>query len=253
MANPTTNYGWVLPTSTDLVTDLPADFDVALQGVDTRMKALEPATTLGDLQYRSATANTNTRLPIGTTGQVLAVSGGVPAWTTVGGSALTKIVGRSSFSNVTNTGTTFDSCFSTTYSNYVIVIDQAAAVTGNDTLRWQFRSGGSTISAGYYSGYTNITWNGTTTANSGGTNASSLSLGTLAAGANTGSLTVNFYDPNANNNNNKLAYTGYSPQLQGGVFGAGHCDNAANVDGFILSCSTGNIYTANVTVYGLAI
>ena len=83
MANPTTNYGFVLPTPTDLVTDLPADFDVALQGVDTRLKALQPGTTLGDIAYSSATANTNTRLPIGTSGQVLAVSGGgVPAWTT---------------------------------------------------------------------------------------------------------------------------------------------------------------------------
>ena len=82
MANPTTNYGFVLPTSSDLVTDLPADFDVALQGVDTRLKALQPGTTLGDLAYSSATANTNTRLPIGSNGQVLAVTGGVPAWTT---------------------------------------------------------------------------------------------------------------------------------------------------------------------------
>ena len=82
MANPTTNYGFVLPTSTDLVTDLPADFDVALQGVDTRLKALQPGTTSGDLAYSSATANTNVRLGIGTNGQVLAVASGVPAWTT---------------------------------------------------------------------------------------------------------------------------------------------------------------------------
>ena len=82
MANPTTNYGFVLPTSSDLVTDLPADFDIALQGVDTRLKALNPATTLGDLEYGSATANTNTRLGIGSTGQVLTVAGGVPAWAT---------------------------------------------------------------------------------------------------------------------------------------------------------------------------
>ena len=83
MTNPTSNYGFVLPTSTDLVTDLPADFEVALQGVDTRLKALQPGTTLGDISYSSATANTNTRLGIGTAGQVLAVSGGgVPAWTT---------------------------------------------------------------------------------------------------------------------------------------------------------------------------
>ena len=82
MTNPTSNYGFVLPTSTDLVTDLPADFEVALQGVDTRLKALQPGTTLGDIAYSSATANVNTRLGVGTNGQVLAVSGGVPAWTT---------------------------------------------------------------------------------------------------------------------------------------------------------------------------
>jgi hypothetical protein len=80
VANPTTNYGFVLPTPTDLVTDLPADFDVALQGVDTRLKALQPGTTEGDLAYSSSTANTNTRLAIGTTGQILTVAGGVPAW-----------------------------------------------------------------------------------------------------------------------------------------------------------------------------
>jgi hypothetical protein len=72
-----------MPTATDLVTDLPADFEVFGQAVDTRLKALQPGTTLGDIAYSSATANTNTRLPIGTSGQVLAVSGGgVPAWTT---------------------------------------------------------------------------------------------------------------------------------------------------------------------------
>ena len=83
MANPTTNYGWPMPTSTDLVTDLPADFAAFGQPVDTSLKALNPETTLGDIAYRSATSNTNTRLGIGTAGQVLAVSGGgVPAWTT---------------------------------------------------------------------------------------------------------------------------------------------------------------------------
>ena len=41
MANPTTNFGWVMPTSTDLVTDLPADFAVFGQGVDTSLKAVQ--------------------------------------------------------------------------------------------------------------------------------------------------------------------------------------------------------------------
>jgi len=37
MANPTTNFGWQMPTSTDLVTDLPADFEVFGQAVDTAL------------------------------------------------------------------------------------------------------------------------------------------------------------------------------------------------------------------------
>jgi hypothetical protein len=89
MANPTTNYSFAMPTNTDLVKDLPADFDIFGQAVDDRIKALNPETTLGDISYRSATANTNTRLAIGTTGQVLTVSGGVPAWSTISGPTVT--------------------------------------------------------------------------------------------------------------------------------------------------------------------
>lgn len=77
MANPTTNYGFVLPTPTDLVTDLPADFDVALQGVDTQMltnanaaTAKATLTTKGDI-YAATAASTVSRLAVGTDGQVL--------------------------------------------------------------------------------------------------------------------------------------------------------------------------------------
>jgi hypothetical protein len=55
MANPTTNFGWVMPTSTDLVTDLPADFNVFGQGVDTSMADLLGGTTGQILAKASAT------------------------------------------------------------------------------------------------------------------------------------------------------------------------------------------------------
>jgi hypothetical protein len=45
MANPTTNFGWQMPTSTDLVTDLPADFEVFGQAVDTSLADLKGGTT----------------------------------------------------------------------------------------------------------------------------------------------------------------------------------------------------------------
>jgi hypothetical protein len=108
MANPTTNYGFVLPTSSDLVTDLPADFDVALQGVDTQLKALNPETTLGDIAYRSATANTNTRLGIGSTGNVLTVSGGVPVWAApAGGGKVLQVVNATHATEASSSSNSF--------------------------------------------------------------------------------------------------------------------------------------------------
>lgn len=84
----TTNYGWTTPDDTSLVKDGAAAIRTLGSSVDTTTKALNPETTLGDIAYRSATANTNTRLAIGTTGQVLTVSGGVPAWATAAGGGL---------------------------------------------------------------------------------------------------------------------------------------------------------------------
>ena len=135
MANPTTNYGFVLPTATDLVTDLPADFDVALQGVDTRLKALQPGTTLGDLFYASATANTNTRLGVGTNGQVLSVSSGVPAWTTT--ADVTPLTTKGDLF----TFTTVDARIGIGANNTVLTADSAEA-TG---MKWAAPAGGGKV------------------------------------------------------------------------------------------------------------
>jgi len=45
MANPTSNFGWQMPTPTDLVTDLPADFEVFGQAVDTSLADLKGGTS----------------------------------------------------------------------------------------------------------------------------------------------------------------------------------------------------------------
>ena len=107
-----------MPTASDLVTDLPADFEVFGQAVDTSLADLKGGTTgqvlskasntdmdftwvaqddsnaiqnallttTGDTIYASATS-TPARLGIGTSGQVLTVSGGVPSWATPTGAA----------------------------------------------------------------------------------------------------------------------------------------------------------------------
>jgi len=126
MSNPTTPFGWQMPTATDLVTDLPADFEVFGQAVATSMADLlggttgqvlkkntnadmdfvwsadsagmtNPMTTSGDTIYGGA-SGTPTRLGIGSTGNVLTVAGGVPTWAAPagGGKVLQVVMGTTS-------------------------------------------------------------------------------------------------------------------------------------------------------------
>jgi hypothetical protein len=116
MSNPTSNFNWQMPTATDLVTDLPADFEVFGQAVDTSLADLKGGTSgqvlskntnadmdfvwvtsddanaiqntivdaKGDLIGATA-ADTPARLAVGTNGQVLtadSTAGTGLAWAT---------------------------------------------------------------------------------------------------------------------------------------------------------------------------
>jgi hypothetical protein len=109
----TTNYGWTTPDDTALVKDGAAAIRTLGSSVDTTTKALNPSTTLGDIEYRSSTANTNTRLGIGTTGQVLSVAAGVPSWVTpAGGGKVLQVVGAAT--------TTYTTIATTSYTDTTI-------------------------------------------------------------------------------------------------------------------------------------
>lgn len=56
MTNPTSNFNWQMPTNTDLVVDLPADFEVFGQAVDTTLADLKGGTTG---QVLAKASNTN--------------------------------------------------------------------------------------------------------------------------------------------------------------------------------------------------
>ena len=103
----TTNYGWTTPDDTALVKDGASAIRTLGSSVDTTTKNLNPSTTLGDIEYRSSTANTNTRLGIGSTGNVLTVAGGVPSWAApAGGGKVLQVVSATSTTNVNITTAT---------------------------------------------------------------------------------------------------------------------------------------------------
>jgi hypothetical protein len=126
----TTNYGWTTPDDTALVKDGAAAIRTLGSSVDTTTKNLNPETTLGDISFRSSTSNVNTRLGIGSTSQVLTVTGGVPVWATPSSGGMTLI------STTTLSGaTTTLSSIPQTYNTLLFIINGMTANTGNKQLR----------------------------------------------------------------------------------------------------------------------
>jgi hypothetical protein len=138
----TTNYGWTTPDDTALVKDGAAAIRTLGSSVDTTTKNLNPETTLGDLAYRSSTANVKTRLALGTANQILRVNSGAtaPEWATPSSGALTKINGTS-FSAVTSFSLPANT-FSATYDNYKIIVN-VSTVSAGANFNARLRASGS--------------------------------------------------------------------------------------------------------------
>jgi hypothetical protein len=92
---------------------------------DSRYIAKSLTTTTGDIIYASG-ANTPARLGIGSSGQVLGVSGGVPAWTTPSAGGMTLL------STTTLSGaSTLISGINQTYTNLIVVAHSMTNATAN--------------------------------------------------------------------------------------------------------------------------
>ena len=107
----TTNYSWSTPDDTALVKDGAAAIRTLGSSADTTVKALNPGTTAGDIDYYT-TSTTKARIGIGTAGQILKVNSGAtaPEWgaPTFSGVFVRQSAATTSISNNTNTTVLFD-------------------------------------------------------------------------------------------------------------------------------------------------
>jgi hypothetical protein len=180
MATTTTNFGWDIPQSTDLVKDGATAIAALGQDIDTALVDLKGGTTgqvlakasgtdldfswvaqddsnaiqnaivdaKGDLIAATA-ADTPARLAVGTNGQVLTADSAEATglkWATPASTSGFTLVAGGTFTS--QTSLSVNNCFSATYDNYVMILEitAAASVTAN----YRLRASGTDSSASYY-------------------------------------------------------------------------------------------------------
>lgn len=240
----TPNYGWITPAPTDFVVDLPADFETFADAADATVKALNPGTTAGDLDYYTS-GTAKARIGIGTTGQVLTVSAGVPAWASPASGSLTQLATQ----NMAGLNTVTFSSINQGYR--ALVIQGTGLYLGSAVevrLRWN------NISTAVYD-YTGLGTNSGT-----GQNNLDVTYVTLGDTATSTASTHNFWAEIVNynvNNQLKLVRGLYSqpPDSRIRMFVATGASSGSAVEDAIteINISTTTNFTAGtITLYGMS-
>ena len=136
MANPTTNFGWVMPTSSSLVTNLPADFNTFGQAVDTSMAELKGGTTGQILSKTSATDMAFTWIT-NDVGDITAVTAGTGI--SGGGTSGAVTITNSMATEITAKGDLIAGTGSATFDNLPVGTNGQTLVADSSTatgLKW---------------------------------------------------------------------------------------------------------------------
>jgi|LakMenE18May11ns_1017448.scaffolds.fasta_scaffold9856849_2 hypothetical protein len=245
-------YSWPEPDNTDLVKNGALAMRTLGNAIDTTMGTMVAKTIVdakGDIIAATA-ADTVSRLAVGANNTVLTADSSTATglkWAASSSGALT-LIARTSFSNVATQA--FDSVFTSTYKNYLVVFDAVSAATSSDKLQLQFRySGNTTQATGLYS---NIIWaraNSATVTNEFVTNSTAANIGYTTGSSGSGFMYVSQV---GNTSQNAIANGQYfeGSGVYGGSFNA-VSSVGRTYDGFLLKSSSTNI-TGTVSIYGLA-
>jgi len=283
MATTTPNFGWAVPTSTDLVKNGAVAIETLGDSIDASLVDLKggttgqvlkkntnadmdfvwsadsagmtnPMTTTGDTIY-SSSGSTPARLGIGTTGQVLTVASGIPSWATPAGG------GTKNFSLLNTGGTTMTGASTITISgisaqDQLFVIVEAASIDGGGNISIRFNADTGT---NYRSAYPLISYTDPPAAGNFQSGNANTTLFVLARHGNASGNAVNgsfsLQGCNASGlkmfssaaGDNQAAASGGSMRWNGGAW-----NNSATVTSISFISQNGNFDAGTVYVYGAA-
>ena len=278
MATTTTNFGWDIPQSTDLVKDGATAIAALGQDIDTALVDLKGGTTgqvlakasgtdldfswvaqddsnaiqnaivdaKGDLISATA-ADTPARLAVGTNGQILTVDSTAATgikWATPASTAsgLTLVKSQTIGSGVSSV--TVTDAFNSTYDNYQVVISGGASSTDN-----QFNLTLGSTTTGYY--WFQI-YGGYTSSSLAGANGANDTKFPAAGSGTTNSLTGNILIQNPNAAKSTHFTTAWGNSVTSGttVWNNGFLNNTTQYTAFTIAPTSGTLTGGTIRVYG---